>query len=99
VDLPFTFDTFDRVGWAEFVGVDDAGRALGQAMRSAWAAFAAAGDPSSAPSGPWPRYDTGQRAMKILGTPLAVADDPLREVRDTWRDLWDEAARPPGFPA
>lgn len=99
VDLPFTFDTFDRVGWAEFVGVDDAGRSLGQAMRSAWAAFAATGDPSSASSGPWPRYETGQRAMKILGTPLGVADDPLAAVRDTWRDLWDEAARPPGFPA
>lgn len=99
VDIPFTFDTFDRVGWAEFVGVDDAGRSLGQAMRSAWAAFAATGDPSSARSGPWPRYETGRRATKILGTPLAVADDPLGPVREWWRDLWNETARPPGFPA
>jgi hypothetical protein len=35
----------------------------------------------------------------MLGTPLAVADDPLGAVREWWRDLWNEAARPPGFPA
>jgi para-nitrobenzyl esterase len=99
VDIPFIFDTFDRVGWAEFMGIDDAGRSLGHAMRSAWAAFAATGDPSSALSGPWPRYETGRRAMKIFGTPLAVADDPLGTLREWWHGLWDETARAPGFPA
>jgi para-nitrobenzyl esterase len=99
VDIPFTFDTFDRVGWADFVGIDDAGRSLGRAMRSAWAAFAATGDPSSALSGPWPRYESGRRSTKVLGAPLAVADDPLGQLREWWHGLWDETARPPGFPA
>lgn len=98
VDIPFAFDTFDRAGWGEFVGIDDAGRAVGHAMRSAWAAFAATGDPSSAVSGPWPAYETGHRRMKILGTPLEVVDDPLGTLREWWDGLWDEAAQPPGFP-
>jgi para-nitrobenzyl esterase len=98
IDIPFTFDTFDRAGWGEFVGIDDTGRALGHAMRSAWAAFAATGDPSSAVSGPWPAYETGHRTMKILGTPLEVADDPLATQRQWWDGLWNETARPPGFP-
>jgi para-nitrobenzyl esterase len=98
IDIPFTFDTLDRAGWGEFVGIDDAGRAVGHAMRSAWAAFAATGDPTSAVSGSWPAYETGHRTMKILGTPLEVVDDPLGTLREWWDGLWDEAARPPGFP-
>ncbi|MEV6923794.1 carboxylesterase family protein [Dactylosporangium sp. NPDC051485] len=98
IDIPFTFDTFDRAGWGEFVGIDDAGRAVGHALRSAWAAFAATGDPTSAVYGPWPAYETGHRTMKILGTPLEIVDDPLGTLRDWWDGLWDETARPPGFP-
>ncbi|MDT4892440.1 MAG: para-nitrobenzyl esterase [Pseudonocardiales bacterium] len=97
VDIPFTFDTHDRVGWGEFVGIDDEGRAVGHALRSAWAAFAATGDPSSEVSGPWPAYDTRTRTMKILGTPLAVVDDPLGELREWWDGLWNENAQAPGF--
>jgi hypothetical protein len=36
--------------------------------------------------------------MKILGTPLEVVDDPLGTLRAWWDGLWDEAARPAGFP-
>ncbi|MDT4929710.1 MAG: para-nitrobenzyl esterase [Pseudonocardiales bacterium] len=97
VDIPFTFDTLDRAGWGEFVGIDDEGRAVGLALRSAWAAFAATGDPASDGSGPWPAYDTRTRTMKILDAPLAVVDDPLGEVRGWWDGLWNENARPPGF--
>ena len=98
VDIPFTFDTLDRAGWDEFVGIDEAGRAVGHAMRSAWAAFAATGDPTSPVCGPWPAYETGHRRMKILDMPLEVADDPLATLREWWDGLWDQTARPAGFP-
>ena len=50
VDIPFTFDTFDVDGWGEFVGSDDEARAVGRALRTAWAAFARRDDPG------WSQY-------------------------------------------
>jgi para-nitrobenzyl esterase len=50
IDIPFTFDTFDVDGWGDFVGVDADAEQLGRELRSAWAAFARAGDPG------WPEY-------------------------------------------
>jgi para-nitrobenzyl esterase len=49
VDIPFTFDTFDVDGWGEFVGYDTNADRLGRELRTAWAAFARAGDPGWAP--------------------------------------------------
>lgn len=48
IDIPFPFGNFGD-GWAAFVGLDDDGRALSAAMRTAWAGFARTGDPGWAP--------------------------------------------------
>ena len=65
IDLPFAFDSFDSASatqtWAEFLGIDDDGRRLGHTIRSAWAAFAATGDPTTAETGPWAPYDVRAR--------------------------------------
>jgi carboxylesterase type B len=98
VDIPFAFDTFDRCGWGEFVGIDDAGRAVGFAMRSAWAAFARSGNPSTDITGPWPAYELGNRDTMILGVPFDVARDPLANQRDLWDGLWSADCRAAGFP-
>jgi para-nitrobenzyl esterase len=67
IDIPFTFGNFVD-GWAEFVGLDDDARALGHALRDAWAAFARTGDPG------WPLPP----ATMCFARGATVVDDPVR---------------------
>jgi para-nitrobenzyl esterase len=67
IDIPFTFGNFTD-GWAEFVGADNAARALSSTIRNAWAAFARDGDPG------WPPVPTTMR----FDRDATVVDDPLR---------------------
>ena len=69
-DLPFTFGTLDRAGWAEFTGADDDAWRLSDFMIEAWSRFARTGDPG------WPRWD-GQRQTMILGREQRVAEHPV----------------------
>jgi para-nitrobenzyl esterase len=56
IDIPFPFGNFVD-GWDAFVGLDDDGRVVSEAMQSAWASFARNGDPG------WPQYP----AARIFG--------------------------------
>ena len=85
IDLPFVFDGFGVDGWREFIGADEAAEALGRGMRSAWAAFARFGDPSTSELGPWPRYELGERMTMILDSNSTLASDPLSSERAVWR--------------
>ena len=85
IDLPFALDAFGVDGWDEFVGADEAAEALGRGMRSAWAAFARSGDPSTAGLGPWPRYETDRRMTMIFDANPALASDPFQRARRLWR--------------
>ena len=98
IELPFVFDAFDAGGWDAFVGVDEGGRKLGRAVRSAWASFAATGDPSGGDLGTWPRYEPAARPTMVLDEGSRVVDDPLATQRSWWASLWDPAARPAGVP-
>ena len=84
IDLPFVLDSFHVDGWREFVGADEAAQALGRGMRSAWAAFARSGDPSTIEFGPWPRYELDERMTMILDSDPNPAADPLRNERSMW---------------
>jgi para-nitrobenzyl esterase len=84
VDLPFTFGTFDREGWAPAVGHDPAAEALGARLRRAWAALAATGDPSQ-DGLPWPPYETPRRAVMVFDRAVSVVDDPDGSVCDCYR--------------
>ena len=85
IDLPFVLDSFHVDGWREFVGADGAAEALGRGMRSAWAAFARNGDPSTTELGPWPRYQVDQRMTMALDATSNVVADPLQRERSIWR--------------
>jgi para-nitrobenzyl esterase len=98
IELPFVFDAFDVDGWDAFVGVDAGGRALARAMRSAWAAFAATGNPSGGDLGTWPPYEAGSRRTMVLDERPRVVEDPLATERAWWADLWDPACRAAGVP-
>lgn len=89
IDLPFVHDSFHVDGWREFIGADKAAEALGRNMRSAWAAFACDGDPSTAELGPWPRYDPDERTTMILDNTPTLASDPLLRERSMWRPSSD----------
>jgi len=99
IDLPFTFDTFDRCGWAEFVGAGTGATALGRSLRAAWVAFARCGDPSTDRFGSWPTYTPADRATMLLGSQSAVALDPRGSVRRAWgaapRDVPGRTPRAP----
>jgi para-nitrobenzyl esterase len=86
IDLPFTFDTLDRAGWAEFLGVDEGARQVGRTLRSAWAAFAATGDPTCAATGPWPPYEAQRRTLR-LNTEITLVEDPMADTRTAWAAL------------
>jgi para-nitrobenzyl esterase len=98
MDLPFLFDALDQHGWAEFLGIDAAGRAAAQALREAVGSFAHTGQPASASIGPWPTYDAATRSTVVLGDEITVVDDPLAESRAAWDGLWSEHGRPPPVP-
>jgi para-nitrobenzyl esterase len=83
IDLPFTFDTFDRGGWAEFLGADEGAYHVGRVLRSAWAAFAATGDPSCEETGYWPPYQPQRRTLR-LNTQVTLVEDPLADIREAW---------------
>ena len=70
IDIPFPFGNFVD-GWDAFVGLDDDGRALSQAMRDAWASFARTGDPG------WAAYP----AARVFGRQVhaRAASESLEE--------------------
>ena len=84
IDLPFVLDSFHVDGWGGFIGADETAVALGRGMRSAWAAFARSGDPSTSELGPWPRYELDQRMTMVLDSTSSVATDPLGNERSMW---------------
>jgi para-nitrobenzyl esterase len=80
VDLPFTFGTFDREGWADAVGHDQAAETLSSQLRGAWAAFAATGTPSQ-DGLPWPPYRLPDRPVMVFDRVSGVVEDPDAGVR------------------
>ena len=104
IELPFVFDAFDVDGWDAFVGVDPGGRNLGRAIRSAWASFAATGDPcgrdpAGGDLGRWPAFDVESRSTMVFDDVSRVQQDPLARERGWWTGLWAPAARPAAVPA
>jgi para-nitrobenzyl esterase len=84
IDIPFPFDTIDRVGWDAFVADPDRARALARAEQAAWAAVARTGAPTTDALPTWPRFDIATRSTMVLdGTPR-VERDPRGPVREAW---------------
>jgi len=104
IDLPFSFGTLDRAGWAEFLGAGPEAEQLAQWHMAAWSSFARSGDPgapfatgTSGAPGPWPRYDDQRRATMILDATCRVSDDPLGAIADAWDGLWSPESRAPSM--
>jgi para-nitrobenzyl esterase len=80
-ELPFVFgtlDTFTALLGETLLG-EGAPADLSAAMRAAWIAFAATGDPG------WPAYEPGTRATMRYDTKPGVVSDPLPAERELWQ--------------
>jgi para-nitrobenzyl esterase len=78
VDVPFTFGTFDREGWADVVGYDERAERLGIEWRRAWARFAHVGDPG------WAPYDIEGKTMVFGPDGTNEAEDVDATVTRCW---------------
>jgi para-nitrobenzyl esterase len=81
IDVPLVFGVYQGIGRMLFGPEPPASAvALGDLMRSQWAAFAAQGDPG------WPPYAQGRRTTRIFDDPPDVV--PYPEVASL--HLWDQ---------
>jgi para-nitrobenzyl esterase len=81
IDVPLVFGAYQGIGRMLFGPESPASAvALGDLMRSHWAAFAADGDPG------WPPYAPGRRTTRIFDDPPDVAPYP----EEASLHLWDQ---------
>ncbi|WP_037607078.1 carboxylesterase/lipase family protein [Streptacidiphilus rugosus] len=82
LDVPLVFGNLDRGQPAALIGEAPSAEAerLSAAMRAAWTAFAAHGDPG------WPRYDAERRLTRIFGAGPSVVAYPEESSRRLWRE-------------
>ena len=79
IDVPLVFGVYQGIGQMLFGPEPPASAvALGDLMRSQWAAFAADGDPG------WPPYAPGRRTTRIFDDPPDVAPYPERASLHIW---------------
>lgn len=69
-------------------------RAMADRIASAWASFAATGDPNNARLPDWPAYDGEKRATLILDQNTRVASDPRGAFREFWQSMPPAGRRP-----
>ena len=80
VDVPFTFGTFDRDGWADVVGYDPDAEVLGATLRGVWARHRPPRHTES-PQLAWPPYRVAHRDTMLLDRACRVVEDPEHDVR------------------
>jgi para-nitrobenzyl esterase len=79
IDVPLVFDVYSGLGQLLFGPEPPASAvALGELMRSQWAAFAASGDPG------WPQYTPGSRLTRIFDDPPDVVPYPEKASLHIW---------------
>lgn len=88
LELPFVFGSHEIPVVSFFSGTGEDAERLSLAMRSAWTAFAATGDPSCPEAGDWPAYDTTDRLTKRLGPVVEVISAPMEHERAFLDDAW-----------
>jgi para-nitrobenzyl esterase len=82
LDIPFALGTLDVV--PAFAGVGADASHVSDSMRAAWVSFARTGKPECPQVGPWPAYDSKDRATLIIDQPCRLEHDPDRDKRSAW---------------
>ena len=81
LELGFVFGTHAEKLVGTFFGTGPVAEALSHATTDAWTAFAKTGNPATAATGAWPRYDSASRQTMIFGDGpphLAATPDETR---------------------
>jgi len=78
---------FNSAGGA-IAGNTPEARALAGRFAAAWVAFAKTGDPNTSEIPRWPVYDAQDRPTMIFDNEVRVENDPLRELRLLWDELY-----------
>lgn len=95
IDLPFTFDTLDRVGWSAFLRAGPEAGELARQHVHAWSTFARDGTPEIPEVGQWPRCMAPEHQTMMLDAPCSRAVDPLADIAAAWDGLWSPRCRSP----
>jgi para-nitrobenzyl esterase len=70
------------------VGGSPEARELARRFSAAWIAFAKTGDPNTPEIPHWPTYNPQERPTLIFDQEITVENDPLRELRLLWDELY-----------
>ncbi len=89
LDIGFVFGTHKQRLAGTFFGTGAAAEKLSRDMMASWTAFAKNGDPSTASTGRWPRYDTSSRPTMIFGDAMPHIVERPDEAR---LRIWDRIA-------
>lgn len=68
-------------------GTDDTSRLMADRLASAWASFAATGDPNNSHLPQWDAYGADRRMTLLLDNDTRVESDPRAQVREWLRDV------------
>ncbi|TPG54574.1 carboxylesterase/lipase family protein [Sphingomonas glacialis] len=79
VELSFVFGTYANV--PDFVGTGPGPARMAAQMHPAWVAFAKTGNPQTAATPAWPRYDLARRQTMIFNLESRVESDPHADLR------------------
>ncbi len=95
LELGFVFGTHGKGAAGAFFGRGRAAEDLAQIMMECWTAFARTGNPATAATGTWPRFDATGRETMIFGdgAPRVVAA-PERGRLDAWDAVADRKLGP-----
>ena len=81
IEMPFVFDNVANPLVQKMTGAGSDIFPLARRVSTAWAAFAATGDPNSKGFPHWPPYSGQDRNVMIINTESKVERDPQREAR------------------
>lgn len=95
LDVGFAFGTHNQRLAGAFFGTGTEAETLARNMMEAWTQFARTGDPSTAASGPWPRYESATRPTMIFGDGAPhIANAPNEERLRSWDALPERRVGP-----
>jgi len=87
-EIPFVWNNLVNQETENITGNDPRRYKLAEQMHRAWIAFAHHSDPNIPELPVWPKYDSKNRSTMLFNTNNAVVDDPDREKRLNWEQVF-----------
>lgn len=88
LEIPFAWNSILNPKNDNLTGNDSRRYKLAKQMHAAWIAFAHRGDPNTEELPHWPKYDLESRATLLFNTTSEVVNDPDRQRRLSWEQVF-----------